>query len=61
MSEDPDRAKLIGFLVEQGATAEQLQEAEATGWALDAQRAAITRERTIGFVDLVDYTSRRGC
>jgi adenylate cyclase len=29
-----------------------------SGWALDAQRAAITRERTIGFVDLVDYTSR---
>jgi class 3 adenylate cyclase len=31
MSEDPDRAKLIRFLVEQGATAAELSEAESTG------------------------------
>jgi adenylate cyclase len=26
-------------------------------WALDAERAAVTRERTVGFADLVGYTS----
>ncbi|MFL5831960.1 MAG: adenylate cyclase regulatory domain-containing protein [Solirubrobacteraceae bacterium] len=31
MSEDPDRAKLIRFLVEQGASAAELEEAQATG------------------------------
>jgi adenylate cyclase len=29
-----------------------------SGWALDEEQATVTRERTVGFVDLVGYTRR---
>jgi adenylate cyclase len=29
----------------------------ASAWGLDAERATVTRERTVGFADLVGYTS----
>ena len=30
----------------------------SSSWAPDEDRAAVTRDRTVGFIDLVDYTSR---
>ncbi len=47
----------LGSVIAQTLRA-QLVAVSRTNWALDSERATITRERTVGFADLVDFTPR---
>jgi adenylate cyclase len=48
---------LLGQAITDTLSAHLVSVARA-GWALDAERITVTRERAIGFVDLVEFTSR---